>query len=512
MHRTTIITAVVLAAVISAVTAARAQPVPATNGAAAKYPGTVPAPLDGCFQLLNHQMPAPDIARLRAGGVTLAEVQRMQQIVSHACIEPAGSTLASYFRSRGIDHPEDVTDIVVTVYGRWLRPEAMRLDQMISARRQYRQNLPTQQKLDTALQLMKRADSNESLLPEAYKAATTVVTQAFDGADLHLPSLSTPTMQIRWQALGRFVVWRVGKLQPLDPERYEEAVGELDPDLSTSTATLDSATLVMSVANDGMGDVMVLSALPGQPTKIWHIGSAAGNKQYDVLRCWAPTDQKPRPCFPKMIGALPNDATGAQRFYVKADYPQPAGCTRGSQLSIWRWTGQGAEPLYATSYAIYCDDPDQGARLHGDVFRIRQKGFFKVLFACGACAGRQLEHRIQITPSGISDLGTTSLTPELDLVDELYARIKAGQNGGDLIAAPAFQEMRQSWAPMRAERFQQLFLNEAETVRRAADRSTLCFLANYVNDPMPPLLFTFTGQGSMLHVINVQENSPDCSR
>ncbi|HTW74856.1 MAG TPA: hypothetical protein VMD56_08065, partial [Steroidobacteraceae bacterium] len=130
----------------------------------------------------------------------------------------------------------------------------------------------------------------------------------------------------------------------------------------------------------------------------------------------------------------------------------------------------------------------------------------------GACAGRQLEHRIQITPSGISDLGTTSLTPELDLVDELYARIKAGQNGEDLITAPAFRAMRQSWAPMRAERFQQLFLNEAERVRRTADRSTLCFLANYVNDPMPPLLFTFAGHGSTLHVISAQENSPGCSR
>ncbi len=147
MRGTTIVTAALLAVISAAATAPTyAQPVPATNGVAASYPGTVPTPLAGCFQLLNDQMPATDIARLRAGGITLADEQRMQKVVRRACIEPAGSALVNYFRSRGIDYPEDISDIVVTAYGRWLRPERMLLDQMINARREHRRFLAWREK------------------------------------------------------------------------------------------------------------------------------------------------------------------------------------------------------------------------------------------------------------------------------------------------------------------------------------------------------------------------------
>jgi hypothetical protein len=485
----------------------------AVGAATAQNAQPIPAALNECFQLLNQQIPAVDIAQLRRGGWSAPFQQQMAQVVSHVCIDPPAFALVNYFRARGIDHPADMTSIVVTTYGRWLRPERMLLDEMITARRNYQRNLPTPQKLAVARQLMNLADADESLLPAAYKAAETLVSQAFDGTNLQLPSLSGPMMQLQWQALGRFVLWRVGTAPAVEAAQYDRAVGEIDPSLKLNSVRLDPDTLLMDVDAGGVGDVMVFNTAPGQAQRVWHIGAAAGEERWrSELSCWAPSDGHDRPCFPRMSGALPTDASGAPRFYVSAGYAQAAGCTAGAQLTIWRWTGQVAEPIYANTYSTYCDGTDQGAQLRGDTFRVREKGSFKVLLACGACAGRQLEHRIQITRSGVADLGTTSLTPQLDLVDELFARIKAGQDPGDLIDAPAFAKLRQYWAPLRAQRFQQLFLNEPQTVGYESNRETLCFLAHYGDNSLPPMLFTFSGRGATLRVTSMRENSPGCSR
>ncbi len=127
MRTTRIVTAVVLA-VIGAANTANTQPIPAE---------AVPVAVATCFQLLNHQLPAADIARLRHGGWSLQYEQQMERVVSHECIEPPGSPLVGYFRTLGIDHPEDMTWIVLTAYSRWIRPERMLLDQMIDARREH---------------------------------------------------------------------------------------------------------------------------------------------------------------------------------------------------------------------------------------------------------------------------------------------------------------------------------------------------------------------------------------
>ena len=137
MRSTSIVTALVLG-IIGGATAAHAQSVPAAGA---------PVAVDKCFQLLDRQLSAADISRLRHGGWPLQYERRMEQIVSRECIEPPGLPLVGYFRALGIDHPEDMTWIVVTAYGRWLRQEQMGLDQMINARREHWRFLAERQKL-----------------------------------------------------------------------------------------------------------------------------------------------------------------------------------------------------------------------------------------------------------------------------------------------------------------------------------------------------------------------------
>ncbi len=195
---------------------------------------------------------------------------------------------------------------------------------------------------------------------------------------------------------------------------------------------------------------------------------------------------------------------------------QAAGATRGYQLSIWRWNAERANPAYVTSFDGMAADPQEGVHIDGDAIRIVQKDHWDILDACGACDGRQVVHRLRLTSPGVSDDGTVSLTPELDLVDEIYTRFRAGQSAEALASPSVLQFMRQSWAPMEHHSFgflPMLFMNVPETATKKGGVTQLCFRAYYGirSESMSATLFTFARKGSELRIINAQQNAAGCS-
>lgn len=54
----------------------------------------------------------------------------------------------------------------------------------------------------------------------------------------------------------------------------------------------------------------------------------------------------------------------------------------------------------------------EGVHADGDNIRIVEKEYWDILDPCGACDGRQMAHVLRLTPSGVSDEGTVSLTSE----------------------------------------------------------------------------------------------------
>ena len=154
--------------------------------------------------------------------------------------------------------------------------------------------------------------------------------------------------------------------------------------------------------------------------------------------------QFPRACFIADFGLLPVATDGALRFYIDGEYAQMAGATRGRQLSFWRWKDGAMETFHRTDYAIAAEAPD-GATVTGDQATIASKGSWLHFSVCGACNGRQMQHRLRVTPSGVEDLGTVSLRPELDVVDNLLGRLANDQPTADIATPETAALLKKSW-------------------------------------------------------------------
>lgn len=149
-------------------------------------------------------------------------------------------------------------------------------------------------------------------------------------------------------------------------------------------------------------------------------------------------------CGPMDVGkliALPDEKTGARRFAIVGTYVKPAGGTIPYQVSIWRWNGRAATPLTLRTFAQAIEKPvfvsqDQRG------FTLRLRAEYAAFPACGACSGRQLSWRFALPAVGVAPLRTNSLSPEMDLVDSLYAARNAGKSATSFAAPTVVAAIR----------------------------------------------------------------------
>src|SRR5882724_1027051 len=262
--------------------------------------------------------------------------------------------------------------------------------------------------------------------------------------------------------------WAVAYLNahPAAPDAtIASAVGRLSPDLDIEVVRLDPRAVLVSASRGEVGTVFIVAAPSDRFAIAWTISDpAASNAQgTGLLAAWAadrarascrraPPDETWLTCgaLHGTIGTLPDERDGRHRFYVDATYAQPVGSTVTAQLSIWRWTGLAAEPLFAKSYDCMIDQK-LGTRLDGDLLRLRVKDEFKTFSVCGSCEGRQLDWTIRIGADRIEDLGETSAVPELDLIDALYDRLMNEEPATDLASPAVVKTLEFKTAAIRKE-------------------------------------------------------------
>ncbi|WP_442679767.1 hypothetical protein ACSBM8_00750 [Sphingomonas sp. ASY06-1R] len=132
---------------------------------------------------------------------------------------------------------------------------------------------------------------------------------------------------------------------------------------------------------------------------------------------------------------LSKETTGARRFAVIGDYVTSAGGTEAYQLSIWRWDGRAATPLLVRTMTQSIEEP-LIVRTDKSGFTLRRRDEFEGFGCGGPCVGRQMELRFDMPPVGATPPRVRSLDPDVDLVDQVFARLSAHQPTADL-AAPA---------------------------------------------------------------------------
>lgn len=264
------------------------------------------------------------------------------------------------------------------------------------------------------------------------------------------------------------------------------------------------------VAQDRTGEtgmVFIVGVVDGHPTVLWWIAEA-GEQSMDtrgVLNAWKP-ENSGNACIEKekkserfsrcgplyaAVGALPADADDRRRFYVDAGYAQEAGATILHQTSVWRWDGSKATLLWIDTHGFMIDQ-NVGTTFADGVLSIGEKDSFRTFYGCGSCEERQMVRKLRISPKGVEDMGKTSLTPELDLVDELFWRLANGRPTEDIASREVARHFRQAVEDSRRESkkidrgwFSTGMLGET-AVTMMGDSERLCF----TDDELGRLYFT----------------------
>jgi hypothetical protein len=143
------------------------------------------------------------------------------------------------------------------------------------------------------------------------------------------------------------------------------------------------------------------------------------------------------------VGTLPNEASGAARFYINASYSKDMGALFLDQTSIWRWNGDHAELLWIGAYNLSADGEESDILYRNGELSILEKRFPRTFGSCNSCFEPTTLHRLRITPDSIEDLGKTSRVPELDLIDELFWRIAHNQPTSSIATPQVVTTLRQ---------------------------------------------------------------------
>ena len=208
----------------------------------------------------------------------------------------------------------------------------------------------------------------------------------------------------------------------------------------------------------------------------------------------------PRPLSATELVRLPKEADGARRFAIVGLYAQMAGATRGFQVSIWRWTGTRATPLLVVPLDQMGDEPVI-ARVGRTRLVLQEKGNFKQLYACGACAGRQMAITVELPPRSARLGSTRSLSPELDLADEFFDRGFGCQPLGNLVAPALARKLRDTLTRMCEEGGGHLGILDTARISRHGQRETLCLITD---DLAHARIFTLARQGDRLRITGYQ--------
>jgi hypothetical protein len=283
-----------------------------------------------------------------------------------------------------------------------------------------------------------------------------------------------------------------------------------DLPLNVSVLKLKPELFAISFSDYTASIVFVLRPQQGKP-QVWRIDNATPQTSDPdgLLRAWksaragdACRDKEPKgtygTCGPlsARIGALPIEASGQPRFYIDASYSKDMGALFLNQTSIWRWDGESAQLLWIKAYNLSAgDEEDSSLSYRNGEFSILEKRFQRTFVSCNSCFEPTKLQTLRITPDSIEDLGESSRTPELDIIDELFWRIAHNQPTSSIATSQAVATLRQpildakaSWEKIDPKTFYIGMLGDWSVIP-TQNGSKVCFTA----DDIGRLNFTLHG-------------------
>ena len=126
----------------------------------------------------------------------------------------------------------------------------------------------------------------------------------------------------------------------------------------------------------------------------------------------------------------------------------------------------------------YASTADTGeVEFDGEYLKIPTKERFKTTFSCGICPTPRAIWTIRITPDGIEDLGREYDNPELQMMDELWARLLKRENADEMASPQVRETMNQLIEDegYRTKDFAPLSMLDRWYVTNTETQHSLCF-------------------------------------
>jgi hypothetical protein len=287
-------------------------------------------------------------------------------------------------------------------------------------------------------------------IKQAFLENATALRAHSDGFGLDRDPGSPALLDLEWALLADWVVAYLNNHRLATAREMDAALHELDGDLYHSVIELRPHTFVVAANRVEIGTFFIVSESSGEYRLVWNVKdfAATHDGQGDDLSHWSAHAKGA--LFGK-VAPLFDDENGNSRFYVNAIY-QGEGFTVGKQLSIWEWDGATATPILTGNYAYFLDSIAD-VTFDGKLLRAYTKvDNFKTFFSCGGCPEPPGEWTIRVTSRGVEDLGRRLLSPELDLVDNLFYRIQRRMPASDMASADVIEDLTDAIDDIREDK------------------------------------------------------------
>jgi hypothetical protein len=273
--------------------------------------------------------------------------------------------------------------------------------------------------------------------------------------ELDKPEVAAQVRQL-WALLGRRAATALQAHPDLEAQALAKHLLDLEAEanlaaqqrsLSVTAVRLASgehAAYVVSVEWNWTGTFFIVARRHEQFEVVWSIKDVADAHfaLKDELGYWAfgSSGYHDGPLSGE-VHALPSGHDGVPRFYVDADTHPSMGLVRPAQISIWEWDGASEQPhvLFIKTYEIASG---LSSELKGDRLQIRANTPLKTTSVCGSCENAPTDvWTLQLTPTGVKDLGRRPEDPELAWIDEVLFRLTHEQDVSKLVTPLALTEL-----------------------------------------------------------------------
>jgi hypothetical protein len=303
------------------------------------------------------------------------------------------------------------------------------------------------------------------------------------------------------------------------------------PPLSADSLEIKPGLFLVAFNSYPAGAVFAIARKSQRVVLLWNLslGGAQSNDSRHLLASWHASRAGDTcvtqhtyasgvcgPMTSVSLGTLPLSRSGQPRFFIRATYSKDMGGTDDEQISVWSLTNDIPTLEWINLYVEGGEEETvpNGVEYKDGMLLIAEKHEFNTFPSCGSCSGRQMIHRIRVTPDGLQDQGLGSVHPELDAIDNLFQKIANGQPTTGLASPQVANFLRPHLVDAEKEARQidpnsfSVGMLSGFTFSSRGKISVLCFQS----DELGPVDFTLEGTANGYFVSHVSErpNAKQC--